>query len=119
MSGWGSSWEEDGSGARPRFNATGSSVATGLLGVIRAHPRWARATRALESSWLANFKLRESVYSGMRAWAGESADFDTGDALTSAGLGLSFLDGLLRLDLARGLRSPTGWRVELYLDSVL
>ncbi len=52
-------------------------------------------------------------------WAGESADFDTGDALTSAGIGLSFLDGLLRLDLARGLRSPTGWRVELYLDSVL
>jgi hypothetical protein len=29
------------------------------------------------------------------------------------------LDGLLRMDLARALRAPTGWRLELYMDGAL
>jgi len=39
--------------------------------------------------------------------------------LVGAGIGASFLDGLLRIDLARALRSPTGWRLDLYMDGVL
>ena len=39
--------------------------------------------------------------------------------LVGAGLGASFLDGLVRIDLARALRSPKGWRLDLYLDGVL
>jgi hemolysin activation/secretion protein len=52
-------------------------------------------------------------------WAGEASAFDERDALLSAGVGLSVLDGLLRFDVARALRSPTGWRLELYLDALL
>ena len=40
-------------------------------------------------------------------------------ALCGAGIGASFLDGLVRIDLARALRAPTGWRVEFYFDGLL
>jgi hypothetical protein len=39
--------------------------------------------------------------------------------LLGVGLGASFLDGLVRLDLARAVRSPTGWRLDLYMDGAL
>ena len=39
--------------------------------------------------------------------------------LMGAGIGASFLDGLMRIDLARALRSPTGWRLDFYVDGVL
>jgi hypothetical protein len=39
--------------------------------------------------------------------------------LVGAGLGASFLDGLLRIDLARALKSPKGWRLDLYVDGIL
>ena len=39
--------------------------------------------------------------------------------LVGAGVGASFLDGLLRIDLARALRSPKGWRLDLYVDGIL
>jgi len=29
------------------------------------------------------------------------------------------LDGLMRIDLARALRAPTGWRLDFYVDGVL
>jgi hypothetical protein len=51
------------------------------------------------------------------AWAGDRDAFDRDDVLVSAGAGASLLDGLLRLDLARALREPRGWRLELYLDA--
>ncbi|MGH7574432.1 MAG: hypothetical protein ACREM1_04780 [Longimicrobiales bacterium] len=52
-------------------------------------------------------------------WAGDRSAFDAEDALVSAGVGTSLLDGLLRVDLARALRSPTGCRLEFYLDALL
>lgn len=52
-------------------------------------------------------------------WAGERDALDPDDALVSAGAGISALDGLIRLDLARALREPRGWRVELYVDAIL
>ena len=39
--------------------------------------------------------------------------------LVGAGVGASFLDGLVRVDLARALRSPKGWRLDLYVDGIL
>ena len=39
--------------------------------------------------------------------------------LMGAGLGASFLDGLVRIDLARALRSPRGWRLDFYVDGAL
>jgi hypothetical protein len=52
-------------------------------------------------------------------WAGPRDDVDLDPRLLSAGVGASFLDGLVRVDLARALREPTGWRVDLYLDGLM
>jgi hypothetical protein len=52
-------------------------------------------------------------------WAGERGAFTPDDALLSVGVGTSFLDGILRADLARALRAPVGWRLDLYLDALL
>ena len=52
-------------------------------------------------------------------WAGAHAQYFRGRALMSVGVGASVLDGLLRADLARALRSPTGWRLDLYVDAIL
>jgi hypothetical protein len=49
-------------------------------------------------------------------WAGARDAFGTGDALVSAGAGAAFFDGLIRFDLARALRRPTGWRLDLYVS---
>ena len=35
------------------------------------------------------------------------------------GIGASFLDGLVRVDLARAIRAPTGWRLDFYTDAAL
>lgn len=54
-------------------------------------------------------------------WAGP-ADADAWRAarpLYSAGVGVSLLDGIVRVDVARALRAPTGWRAHLYLDGLL
>ena len=52
-------------------------------------------------------------------WAGSRDGWRWDPPLWSAGAGASFLDGLVRIDLSRALRSPTGWRVDLYLDAAL
>jgi hypothetical protein len=52
-------------------------------------------------------------------WAGDRSEWRHGVPLWSAGVGLSALDGLIRFDVARALRSPTDWRVHLYLDALL
>jgi hypothetical protein len=52
-------------------------------------------------------------------WAGPRADFADGRPLLSVGGGLSIMDGILRLDVARGLREPKGWAAALYFDAAL
>ena len=52
-------------------------------------------------------------------WAGERSQFSSGRPLMSVGVGGSFLDGLVRIDMAVGLRDPTGFRIEFYLDGIL
>jgi hypothetical protein len=53
------------------------------------------------------------------AWAGARDDFSIAKPLISAGAGLSILDGILRFDVARGLRAPTGWTTTLYFDAAI
>ena len=60
---------------------------------------------------------RISVFSDM-GWAGTRDAFSTGKPLLSAGVGGSLLDGLIRMDLSRGLRNPKGWRFDLYFDGI-
>ena len=56
---------------------------------------------------------------GDAGWAGQRDSFDGDDVLFSAGVGATFMEGLLRFDLARALRDPTGWRLEMYVDAAL
>ena len=53
------------------------------------------------------------------AWAGPRDMFRTGKPLLSAGAGISMMDGILRFDVARALRAPTGWAATLYFDGAL
>ena len=54
-------------------------------------------------------------------WAGprDALRLDADEVLGAAGVGLSFMDGIIRLDLARAFRPPTGWRLELYVGGAL
>jgi hypothetical protein len=54
-------------------------------------------------------------------WAGARSAFSFDDPSVSAGIGISALDGLLRLDVARSLRGrdPDAWRVYLSVDGLL
>jgi outer membrane translocation and assembly module TamA len=52
-------------------------------------------------------------------WAGDRDDVRDADQRWAVGIGTSLLDGLVRLDLAHGLLTPRGWRLDLHLDSVL
>ncbi len=51
--------------------------------------------------------------------AGPRGTISTRDALLGVGAGVSFLDGLFRIDVARATRAPTGWRADFYVDGVL
>jgi hemolysin activation/secretion protein len=64
--------------------------------------------------WLA---VRPAVFYDV-GWAGSRDDFTrTGRPLSGAGMGLSFLDGLFRLDVSRGIWPEKRWRTDLYLDA--
>ncbi|HXM38571.1 MAG TPA: BamA/TamA family outer membrane protein [Gemmatimonadales bacterium] len=53
------------------------------------------------------------------ARAGPRERLSLSRALIGVGVGASFVDGLFRIDLARALRSPTGWRLDIYTDAAL
>ncbi|MGZ8469457.1 MAG: hypothetical protein ACXW61_08195 [Gemmatirosa sp.] len=82
------------------------------------------AGRVGDAFWLA----RAEVGFGPRAarlapfydvgWAGRRDDLASpGRPLSGAGVGLSLLDGLLRLDVARGIHPERRWRVDLSLGA--
>lgn len=78
-----------------------------------------------ESFWRGRAELGAGIPAGRfvlfsdLGWAGERDEFPGGRLLLSAGGGLSLLDGLLRVDLARAFRAPTGWRMTLGVDLAL
>ncbi len=51
--------------------------------------------------------------------AGPREHLSLAKSLAGVGVGVSFLDGLVRLDIARAVRSPTGWRLDFYTDAAL
>jgi hypothetical protein len=61
---------------------------------------------------------RISLFSDV-GWAGDRDAIDWDDALYSIGVGVSILDGLIRLDGAWGLRDPGEFRLDFYLDQIL
>lgn len=52
-------------------------------------------------------------------WAGRREAFGQGTTQKGAGFGFGVLDGLLRLDIARGLFPSKGWRTDIYLGAPL
>lgn len=52
-------------------------------------------------------------------WAGAREDFGAGEPSLGAGAGVSILDGLLRVDVARGFTGGGDWRLHLYSDGLL
>lgn len=86
---------------------------------------YAGAATSGNAYWRSRFEIGNR-FPGVRViafsdagWAGDRGDFAGGRALIGAGVGVSVLDGLFRIDLARGLRSPKGWRLEFYVDGLL
>lgn len=61
--------------------------------------------------------IRPSIFYDV-GWAGDRRRWrDQGRPLSGAGVGVSFLDGLIRLDVATGLRPSRGVRADLTLEA--
>ena len=52
------------------------------------------------------------------AWAGPRAAAAFHDPLLAVGVGASLLDGVIRADVAHGLRGGHSWKLHLYLDGL-
>ena len=60
--------------------------------------------------------VRPIVFADL-GWAGDRGAFGRdGHTISGAGAGLAMLDGLIRLDVSRGLQPAHGWRADLYLE---
>jgi hypothetical protein len=107
-----------------------------ILGGAPAQRRWflggpatmrgyAASTGTGDSFWRARAEIG-TAFPGARValfgdagWVGAGRRPEAEPNLAAVGLGVSSLDGLIRLDLARALRTPTGWRLHLYVDAML
>ncbi|HEV8600181.1 MAG TPA: ShlB/FhaC/HecB family hemolysin secretion/activation protein [Gemmatimonadales bacterium] len=98
-----------------RFYLGGPATLRGYDGAVTAGTAYWRGRLEVGNAFPA---VRLTAFSDI-GWAGARADFGKGRALIGSGVGASFLDGLVRLDLARALRAPTGWRFDLYFDGRL
>ncbi|MDB4873767.1 MAG: hypothetical protein JWM41_213 [Gemmatimonadetes bacterium] len=82
------------------------------------------AGRVGDAFWLARVEVgpkslaaRPTLFYDV-GWAGRRADFaQPGRPLSGAGVGLSLLDGLLKLDAARGIYPEKRWRFDLSLGA--
>jgi len=83
------------------------------------------AAAAGEEFWRARAEVANdfpAVRLALFADAGKAAPrgaLTTRGALLGVGAGLSFFDGMMRLDVARATRAPTGWRADFYFDGVI
>jgi hypothetical protein len=77
-----------------------------------------------DTFWLGRVELARSAMTFRptlfydAGWAGSrDALSNMGRPLSGAGAGLSFLDGLFRIDVSRGIHPETRWRGDLYLGA--
>jgi hypothetical protein len=97
------------------FYLGGASTLRGYEPSVVSGTSMARGRLEIARSWpFANF-----VVFGDWGWAGDRDDWRGYDEKLAAGAGFSLLDGVIRLDLARALRSPKGWRLDLHLDAIM
>ena len=98
-----------------RFYLGGPATLRGYSGAVTAGEAYWRGRVELANSF-PGFRLAAFTDIG---WAGDRSSFRNGKPLLGSGVGASILDGLIRLDLARGMRAPKGWRFDLYFDGRL
>jgi hypothetical protein len=84
---------------------------------------YAGSTLVAERYWRTRAELglgipgaRVSVFSDA-GWAGPRNRFDSAGTRFSGGVGGSFFDGLLRVDLAHGFNRPNDWRLHVNLNA--
>ena len=94
----------------------GARTLRGYSDAVLVGPAFARGR--VEATWLFEFVGLGVFFDG--GWAGDSGDFGTARPRYGAGVGLTLLDGLIRVDLARGLHEPNPpLRAHFHLDSIL
>ena len=93
----------------------GPATLRGYPGAVIAGPDFWRARVEIAN---ASPGVRLAAF-GDAGWAGVGTSFTTGRPLCAVGMGASFLDGILRVDLARALVTPKGWRMDFYVDGIL
>ena len=93
----------------------GPATLRGFPGGSMAGPDYARARLEAANRFPA---ARVALFTDA-GWAGRFTEFRDRDAAVSVGLGASFFDGLLRVDLARALHPDPAFRLELYIDAIL
>ncbi len=98
-----------------RFYLGGPATLRGYSGAAIAGESYWRGRLEVGNSFPG---ARLTVFSDI-GWAGPKSAFRTGKPLLGSGVGASFLDGLVRLDLSRAMRAPKGWRFDLYFDGRL
>lgn len=92
----------------------GPGTLRGFAGAALAGPDYGRARVELANQLPA---ARLALFSNA-GWAGTFDAFHRADIAYSVGVGASFLDGLLRVDLARRIEPDPGTRVELWVDAI-
>ena len=98
-----------------RFYLGGASTLRGYTGGVLAGSAFWAGRVEVGNRFPA---VRVSLFSDV-GWAGDRADFSRGSPLISVGVGASVLDGLMRIDLAAGLKDPKGVRLEFYFDGIM
>ncbi|MDZ4673022.1 MAG: ShlB/FhaC/HecB family hemolysin secretion/activation protein [Gemmatimonadota bacterium] len=98
-----------------RFYLGGPANLRGYAGGVMAGESFWRVRAEVGNAFPA---ARLTLFSDA-GWAGPRADFTSGKPLLGVGVGASFLDGLVRMDLARAMRGVTGWRFDIYFDGRL
>ncbi len=93
----------------------GPATLRGYAGGVMAGPAFWRGRAELANQFPG---ARLALFSDA-GWAGARSALGTGTPLVSAGVGVSLLDGLFRIDVSRALRAPLGWRVDVYAGGVL
>jgi hemolysin activation/secretion protein len=97
------------------FYLGGTQTVRGQVPGTNVGPAYWMARAELGSNFLA---ARPVLFYDV-GWAGERGDWrHPGQPMSGAGVGASFLDGLARLDLARGIRPRERWTMNFYLDAV-
>lgn len=94
-----------------------------ILGGVKSVRGQVAGTQAGDAFWLVRTEVgRRSGFVRPVAffdigWAGNRNDYGAASTPRGAGVGLSFLDGLFRIDFSRGLFPRKSWRTDLYLSA--